>query len=155
MPNCWPHWTALLYHSRLHIRIWQYSIQSFLTTTWCLGFLLLWYRVVDWQKGAPRLIWEGKRWLFCHTHEPNIANSEPWLDIFPSSSRMYEQTGIRKCITSIIGFDKMRRWLVDGLECSAPGRNRIWSVRTVQRRKFIAISSLYSLQLRVLKTMCE
>jgi hypothetical protein len=56
---------------------------------------------------------------------------------------------------TIISFDEMRRRLVDGLECSAPGRNRIWSIGTVQRRKFITITSLYSSGFRVLRIVCE
>jgi len=126
----------------------------------CLSFPLLRYSIVNWQKCVPRLIWQGKRWLFCYTHEPSIANSEPWLNIFPCSSWVYEQTRIRKYVMAIVlhglrSFDEIRWWLVDGLECGAPGRNRIKSIRTVQRRKFVATTSSCSLGLRVLKIMCE
>jgi len=60
-----------------------------------------------------------------------------------------------KVLHGLRSFDEMRRRLVDGLECSAPGRNRIWSIRTVQWGKFVAITSLCRSLLRVLKIMYE
>ena len=115
---------------------------------------LLQYSVVNRQKRAPWLIGQGKRRLVCQAHEPYITNSKPWLDIFRWSSRMYEQTRIRECVMAIVrhrlrSFDEIGRWLVDSLECSAPGRNWIRSERTVQRRKFVAITRLSSLGLRI------
>jgi hypothetical protein len=71
---------------------------------------------------------------------------------------MYEKTGIRKYVMAIVlhglrSFDEKRRRLVDGLECSTPGRNWIRSVRAVQWKKFVAITSLCSSGLRVFKIM--
>ena len=129
-------------------------------TICCLGFPLLQYSVVNWQKCAPRLIWQGKGWLFCYAHKPSIANSEPWADIFPCSSWVYEQTRIRKYIAAIAlhglrSFDEVRRRLVNSLECCTPGRNRIQSIRAVKQRKFVAIASSCSLGPQVLKIICE
>ena len=52
-------------------------------------------------------------------------------------------------------FDEMRRRLVDSLECIAPGRNWIWSIRTVQWRKFVMITISCSLRLQVVKIMYQ
>ena len=70
-------WSASCFH--LKIRLGYYRVQNLSTTICCFGFPRLLNIEVDCKKGAPVLIWHGKRCLALEAHEPTITSQQPWL----------------------------------------------------------------------------
>ncbi len=148
----------LHFHSRVSIGLRYNQVQGVANTFCCFGLSARGSFEIGCKKGAPVLIRGSERWLFCKTHKPSIAKSQPRLNILDRgllvSGRLvgdwrYKKTRIREGIMAIVYerlgcFEEARWGLVDGLKSSTPGRDRKWCERAVQGKEFVATSGLHS-----------
>ena len=111
----WRVQSALHFHPK--IRLGYYCVQNLLMMICCFGFLCLLNIEVNCKKGAPVLIWHGKRWLALKAHKPTITSQQLWL--YTSSLHLitgwaYEKARIREYIMTIVfcclGYLNKMRW---------------------------------------------